>query len=709
MQRAFKGSRIRLRVGIVMIFLAVMLPLTAIMTGVLYRQNSQLATEMAETAMRRATNDTVVGVRNIFEPIARMVDLSVTFGKTQRDALRHPDAWRPLYDELEQLPNLYSLYYGFARDGGFLQVVRLPENATKFGPYGEKPPQNARYVLRLIDSSSGEKADSYIYLAAWGQVVKVERAPELRYDPRKRPWYEAAAQTKGVVNSGVYVFSGTGLPGLTLSRQITTEDGASIGVFGTDLSIDTLAHFLDGHRVGKNGIVFIMDEEGRLIGYPDPARTVVQENDRVVVAKAESVSDPVVAGAVRMRQQGAGDRFRATLADGNHYLVSFSRFPEDFGRNWTIGVVASEADFVGPLRRASMVILIIGAIFIVIASFAVVAASRLLTLPINELIAETMRIRQLDLDSPISVRSNVTELHALSTALDTMKMALRNFGIYVPKDLVREIVASGAASVLGGSRRPLTLMFSDLEGFTQATEALAPEDVLADLSEYFEVMSQAIHGQGGVIDKFIGDGIMAQWNAPVAVEDHVADACRAVLACRRAEATLNEQRAQRQRPPMRTRFGLNTGVAVIGNVGSRSRMQYTSLGQMVNLTARIEGLNKYFNTQALVSAAVEQTVRGRFLFRPLGRMLASGTRVPVGLFELLDDTIEANKALAEAWAAPFTAWQDRRWAEAEAGFLDFLEHYPQDGAAQLLLGHCSVFMSTPPAADWDGVLHFNAK
>ncbi|MBC7905959.1 MAG: adenylate/guanylate cyclase domain-containing protein, partial [Rhodospirillaceae bacterium] len=192
-------------------------------------------------------------------------------------------------------------------------------------------------------------------------------------------------------------------------------------------------------------------------------------------------------------------------------------------------------------------------------------------------------------------------------------------------------------------------------------------------------------------------------------EDHVAAACRAILACRRAEAALNLQRAQRQRAPLRTRFGLNTGVAVIGNVGSRSRMQYTSLGQMVNLAARIEGLNKSFNTQALVSAKVEQTVRGRFLFRPLGPMLAVGTRVPVTLFELLDDTDEENHALTEAWAAPFNAWQNRRWAMAEAELTEFLNTFPRDGAAHLLLGHCRAFLHTPPAADWDGVLRFDVK
>ncbi len=706
MLRSDKVSRVRLKVGIVVIFLMVMLPLTAIMTGVLYRQNSHLATDMAEAAMQRATTDTLVGVRNIFEPIARMVDLSVTFGKAQRDGLRHPEAWRPLFDELEQLPNIYSLYYGFARDGAFLQVIRLPENVAKFGPRGEKPPERARYVLRLIDSSSGETADSYIYLAGWGDVVKVERAPELRYDPRKRPWYEAAGKTKGVVNSGVYVFSGTGRPGLTLSRQIATEDGDVLGVFGTDLSIETLSRFLDSHRVGKNGIVFIMDEDGRLIGYPDTSRTLIQENDRVVVAKADAVNDPVVANAVRLRNSGAGDRFQADLA-GDKYMVTFTRFPEDFGRNWTVGVVAAEGDFVGPLRQASMIILAIGTLFLLIASFAVFAASRLLTRPINDLIEETQRIRQLDLDSPVAVGSSVTEIHALSAALGSMKTALRSFGAYVPKDLVREIVASGAESVLGGTRRPLTVMFSDLEGFTQATESMSPEDVLTDLSEYFEAMSQAIHGQNGTIDKFIGDGIMAQWNAPLADPDHVANACRAVLACRRAEQDLNRQRVASGRAPIRTRFGLHTGTAIIGNVGSRSRMQYTALGQMVNLTSRIEGLNKPFGTGALVSAEVEEAARGLFLFRPLGRVLASGTRIPVSLFELMDDT--ADQARADAWTIPFATWEARDWGGAHAGLEAFLHDFPTDGPARFLCGHAATFMRSPPGPGWDGVLHFDAK
>lgn len=700
MARAETGSRIRLKVGIVVIFLMVMLPLTAIMTGILYRQNSHLATDMAEAAMQRATADTLSGVRNIFEPIARMVDLSVTFGKAQREALRHPEAWRPLFDELEQLPNLYSLYYGFARDGGFLQMIRLPEGVQKFGPRGDKPPERARYAIRLIGSSSGEKADSYIYLSGWGEVVKVERAPELRYDPRQRPWYEAAAKAKGIANSGVYVFSGTGRPGLTLSRQIATEDGDLIGVFGTDLSIDTLSRFLDSHRVGQHGIVFIMDEDGRLIGYPDPARTVVQEGDRVVIAKAEAVADPVVAEAVRRRTAGAGDRFQADLA-GQSYLVSFTRFPDDFGRNWTIGVVAAEEDFVGPLRQASMAILAIGTVFLLIASFAVLAASRLLTRPINQLIAETQRIRQLDLDAPVDVRSNVTEIHALSTALGSMKGALRSFGTYVPKDLVREIVSSGSESVLGGSRRPLTVLFSDLEGFTHATEHLSPEDVLAELSDYFEAMSRAIHGHQGTIDKFIGDGIMAQWNAPLTDLDHVANACRAVLACRRAEEAINRQRPEGRH--LHTRFGLHTGTAVIGNVGSRSRMQYTALGQMVNLASRIEGLNKSFGTRALVSGAVEENARGHFLFRPLGRVLASGTTTPVTLFELLDESLDHHRA--EAWRAPFAAWERRDWRAAKEGLAGFLGQYPADGPARLLLAA----LGTLPGPEWDGILRFDVK
>jgi adenylate cyclase len=147
--------RVRLRPSIVMTFLFVMLPLFVVMIAVLYRQNSQLAINFAADAMKRASNDAVIGIRSLLDPIARTVSLSAALGGDQQELLRRPEFRRTLLDDLEQLPNLYSLYYGFASNGSFLQAVRLPSGIDKFGPYGAPPPAGARFVIRIIDDADG--------------------------------------------------------------------------------------------------------------------------------------------------------------------------------------------------------------------------------------------------------------------------------------------------------------------------------------------------------------------------------------------------------------------------------------------------------------------------------------------------------------------------------------------------------------------------
>jgi adenylate cyclase len=169
--------------------------------------------------------------------------------------------------------------------------------------------------------------------------------------------------------------------------------------------------------------------------------------------------------------------------------VSFTPLPGDFRRNWTLAVVAAEEEFVAPIRRTSIIILIAGTGFLVVAGLGVVGASRLLTRPIWELIAETKRIRQLDMDKPVAVDTKVTELAELSGVLGSMKAALSSFSVYVPKEVVRAIVTSGAESVVGGVRQPVSVLFTDLVGFTASSEGLDPEEVLHRLSEYFDTMS----------------------------------------------------------------------------------------------------------------------------------------------------------------------------------------------------------------------------
>ena len=711
----FSGFRIRLRVGIAVMFLSIMLPLTAAMTGILYGQNSQLAMQLAESAMDGATRDVVSGVGALLVPLARVVDLSVGFGKAERNSLRRLESLRPLVEELDQFPDIYALYFGFARDGAFYEVIRipLPDSGTKLK--GRHPPSTARYALRIIDTIDGERVDSWIYIAKWGEVVGVERASEATYDPRPRPWYKSALTTKGIATSGLHIFTSIDRPGMTLSRQLATDDGELIAVFGADLTTENLSHVLAERRVGSRGVVFIMDEEQRLLGHPEPERTLIQKDGQLDVIKAKDFSDPILAEAVSKHVAGAGDHFRAALGPkGDEFLVSFTRVSEGFGKDWTIGIIAAEDDFVGPLRRASVMIVVIGVVFLGIASLAVLWISRLLTRPIQSLTDETKRIRNLQLSGEVRVQSSVDEIQTLALALDAMKAALRSFAAYVPKGVVKGIIESGTGTEVGGERRQLTVLFTDIKGFTATSENMVPEDLLNHLTIYLEGIAAAIDHHNGIIDKFIGDAVMALWNAPQRDPDHVANACRAMLACQAAIQQFNADLVNNNYPPFPTRFGLHTGVTVVGNVGCHDRMQYTALGATVNLASRVEALNKHFGTEMMVTGAVEEVVRDLFVFRPLGPTIASGTSIPVLLFELVgakdgepNAASPENLARVADWQDAFTAYDAGDWDRAAEGFQAYLTRYPDDMACRLLLDHTLMNATDPDSAEL--ALHFMEK
>ena len=230
----------------------------------------------------------------------------------------------------------------------------------------------------------------------------------------------------------------------------------------------------------------------------------------------------------------------------------------------------------------------------------------LLSRSLRALAVETDRIQKFEPSIAPPVRSMIREIDELGHSVSTMRTMTEAFSRFVPRRLVERLIETGTPLQLGGTRREVTLLFSDVVSFTEITEKADPSQVMQYTSRYFAAMSKEIMNHSGTVDKFIGDAIMAIWNAPADDPDHAANACAAALAFQRANAQLNAEFEQEGWPAYRRRIGLHSGEAVVGNIGSEDRMNYTALGATVNLAARLEGLNKNYGTAILVSSALKQ-------------------------------------------------------------------------------------------------------
>jgi adenylate cyclase len=243
------------------------------------------------------------------------------------------------------------------------------------------------------------------------------------------------------------------------------------------------------------------------------------------------------------------------------------------------------------------------------------------------------------------IASRVTEIQVLADALHTSRTALGTFGRYVPKALVRKVVQSCQEPTLGGDRRQVTLLFTDIAGFTTISEGTKPELLVELLSEYFSGISKIVHVHGGTINKYIGDAVMAMWNVPDAQDRHIHAACHAALEIDAFVTDFNLRMEQRGMPVFRTRLGVHSGTALVGHVGDDDHIEYTALGDTVNIAARLEGLNKEYETAILISDVVAEAVVDEFHARFVDQVVLKGRRSTVGVYELVGPSIASVKVV----------------------------------------------------------------
>ena len=536
---------------------------------------------------------------------------------------------------LRELPQMDSIYVGF-QNGAWLQVLRLNDLNDQQREMVRATPGADIAITLVRPTETDELPMRRIFEDQQGNKVGQIDIPDYGYDPRTRSWYIKTTRADRPLVSSPYLSFTTGSPVITISAPLR---GKVAGVLAANLKLDTFNDFVQEQRPGEHGIVAIFDSTGSLIAYPGLAHLIRNE-------MADHPSNPQLPNISGLRSGVApevwqswhrGDRFEGDIRDdqGRDYLFRLAKLPLGEQYDASILLLADQNDFVQGVRELQLT----GLILAIIAGGAFVPAvwifgSRM-SRSLKKITGQAAKLQLLAPPDPSPVTSYVREIAELGNTVNLAQRAIWSFARFVPKEIVRRVIDNSISTELGGLRQEITVVFTDVRDFTTIAESADPDVLMHQTSRYFSALTDVFLAAGGTVDKFIGDSVMVFWNAPNAQPDHIERGCRAALAGKAACEKLNAQFEAEGLKPFFTRFGIHVGEAVVGNLGSTERMNYTALGDTVNLASRLEGLNKQFGTAILASEDVYSRVQSRFQFKALGSVTAKGMTKETRVFELV--------------------------------------------------------------------------
>lgn len=533
------------------------------------------------------------------------------------------------YRSIKENSSFINVYYA-QLDGTFYGVFKIGDDFLgshrKIGPDGKTVVRN--YHI-------GPKTD-------W--VLTNEEISD--YDPRKRPFWQTASAHPDGGWTEPYKFLLIAKTGYsyTLSQKVK---GQLNGYWIADFYIDNLSTYLQSLNVGKEGIVYIVGNDGTVI--------------------AESI--PEIKGSQRQadEQRAWANFIRSNEQNGfltvRHRIMYANRFPQKSQIPWNLITSIHEDDFLLPVREGALRSFVYGLIpclfFLCLAGLLFGRMSRRLI----EIAQEMNRAGNLTIMLKKEIPySRIREIRMMNHSLHKMQVGLHSFAKYAPVDLIKKVIFSGQSPQLGGTKKEISVIFADLANFTEFTEKSAPDEIAKVLGDFFGIATQEIHKEKGIIDKFMGDAVMALWGAPDPMTHHQMAACRTALALKKLAVSKTN---------MRFKVGINSGFAMVGNFGSDERMDYTAIGDMVNIAARLEKLNKSYETQILMGPDTAACVKETFAIRPIDFVIPHGRTQVVLIYELIDykDHVDAKTQQAiEVYTSGLELYSKKQFAQAKEQF-----------------------------------------
>jgi adenylate cyclase len=611
------------------LFVALSIPILIFI--LLYNHHRTSAAIMANLheQVAKARLDSIEDAQNLINPVATALRLLSGAAATDPALFRTEPSRELLYRALTSAEQIDAVYVSF-EDGYHRVVTRVDDDRRRSDP---QIPATANWHSSYIDDfSAGKNRRRHrTFFDAWPNVVA-------RYDVltamdiRVLPHYRAAKATGSLAVTDPSINPDTGFPVLSLGFPILRDD-RFVGFAGANITLNLLSRFLDRHRASPHSTTTIVERGGAIIAYPDSAKQVRKIDGRLTVARVADIADDDLREAYRRRTQLMGDNFlfRSALT-GKELSASFDKFPEGFPRPWETVILTPTDDFVGSLNAVNRQMAVVIAVLTVLELLLIYAFSKRISRPIESVSRQLMSMETFSLDepSPGESKTRIREIAELQGAAERVRASLRSFARYAPEETVRDVAASGRETILSAGRREVTALFCDLRGFTSFAEKLAPEEVVMILNDHFDTMSGLIARHAGYVVDFLGDGLFAVFGAPESAADHAARAVTCAIQMQLARETHNRDYFTKGWPPLEMGVGINTGLAVVGNMGSSLRIKYGVVGHPVNLAARIESFT--VGGQVLVSDSTREVLAGRLVADGPMEAEAKGVGAPIRMW-----------------------------------------------------------------------------
>lgn len=683
--------KISMRFSITSIVLFLLLTMSTLVVCFGYFALQKTLIAAATNSMRYETEKACQQINDYFSPLSTV--------SNQAFELLNSDIIKPKYSE-KMMRFLHAVNKGNENLGGAFWW-----NTFEDFFYVYKPEErNGIEETLIFDKNHGNKTIQKFYDNNQN-LIKTERINKAMI--YKKPWRQLILDKKQTV-SVMFYFAQIGSqqiqPGLVTARPFYNSNGKLLGIFGVDMLFSAISRYINNIKITKNSLVFIIDSTGKTIDNLHDNKSSIHTTEINLALKEKSF-------AVYNKEHKSPFVF---VFNDKKYISTYEQISGLQTENmWFVSIITPISDVTGPLHKNILIELIMIIMVMPIGLLLTSIFSSNISRPIKNLAQSANLICKLKLDEIKTVFSIIKEIAEMNDSFTQMKNALASFQRYMPVALIKKLIASNNVATVGGENKELTLMFTDIENFTKLSENIEPQHLMQYLSRYFQIITKIIIDTNGTVDKYMGDSVMAFWGAPIEDKDHALHACQAAIKIQESLKQFNEENKRHGNPLLVTRIGINTGSVVVGNVGSDDRLNYTSLGDHVNLASRLEGLNKVYKTAIIVSEHTHDRVKNDFKLIFLDKAMVKGKQNMVRIYELLDYK-ESNPNISvekynQAFTTAFYNYEKRNWQIAIELFNDLNKKYPNNYVIQVFIKRCLFFMNNPPPQDWNGVWTMGEK